>query len=53
MANFIRKTSVPNLNTLKLANASDPLQDYFHKVMTDLDKQPAGGFMNCISLRLV
>lgn len=45
MANFIRKTSVPNLSTLKLANASDPLQDYFHKVMTDLDKQPAGGLL--------
>ena len=45
MANFIRKTSVPNLSTLKLANASGPLQDYFHKVMMDLDKQPAGGLL--------
>lgn len=45
MANFIRKTSVPNLSTLKLANVSGPLQDYFHKVMMDLDKQLAGGLL--------
>ena len=45
MATFIRKTSVPNLSTLKLADASGPLQDYFHKVMMDLDKQPAGGLL--------
>lgn len=45
MANFIRKTSIPNLSTLKLANASAQLQDYFHKVMIDLEKQPAGGLL--------
>lgn len=45
MANFIRKTSVPNLSTLKLANATPALQDFFHKVMMDLDKQPAGGLL--------
>lgn len=45
MANFIRKTSVPNLRTLKLANATPALQEYFHKVMMDLEKQPAGGLL--------
>lgn len=45
MANFIRKTSIPNLSTLKLANATEPLQTYFHKVMMDLEKQPAGGLL--------
>lgn len=45
MANFIRKTSIPNLSTLKLANATEPLQTYFHKVMIDLEKQPAGGLL--------
>lgn len=45
MANFIRKTSVPRLSTLKLANATPALQDFFHKVMMDLEKQPAGGLL--------
>lgn len=39
---FIRKTYIPDLASLKLANVNENIQNYFHKTMLALDEQDAG-----------
>lgn len=36
---FVRKTYIPDLATLKLANVNESFQQYFHKTMLALDEQ--------------
>lgn len=39
---YVRKTYIPDLATLKLANVNEDFQQYFHKTMLALDEQLAG-----------